>query len=165
MIARFRAAVAERAQLPDGLALAGWSEADWSALFEAADTLALRNGEILIERDAAGMDLFFVVGGRLDVTIPQRDSHVLTPPWQILPGSVVGEIAFFDGGRRSATVWASGPCDLFRLPRHGFEAFTAARPDLAVDLLAAIARLMAGRLRRAQGDTDGTAQGRRRAVF
>lgn len=161
MIAAFAAAVAARTGQPGGLALTGWGAPDWEALFAGAEPVALANGELLIERAAAGDDLFFLVSGQLDVAMPNRDAHVLSPPTPVAPGSLVGEIAFLDGGPRSASVWAHGPCRLFRLSRAGFEAFRTGHPVLAADLLGAIARVLAGRLRRAQGQAPEAEAGRR----
>lgn len=150
LTARFAAAVAGRMGSPDDLALGHWGKEDWGTFFAHAEIVSLAPGDMLLAREEAGSELFFLAEGELEVAKPQRESQTLTPTVTIVAGSVVGEIAFFDGGPRSASVWASTPSRVFRMTRAGFEAFRDAHPRHAADLAVAIARILAGRLRRAQ---------------
>jgi CRP-like cAMP-binding protein len=67
---------------------------------------------------------------------------------KIWPGSVVGEIAFFDEGPRSAKVWAIEDSALLRLDFGDFQRYAAAHPVRTNELLFALGRLLALRLRR-----------------
>ena len=67
---------------------------------------------------------------------------------RIGPGSVVGEQSFFDGGPRSAGAWGVSDCDLAALTPEQFAAFAKANPALGSDLLFALGRILAVRLRR-----------------
>jgi CRP-like cAMP-binding protein len=61
---------------------------------------------------------------------------------------VLGEQSFFDGERRSAGAWAVGPCDLATLTPEQFDAFASTHPRLPRELLLALGRVLAVRLRR-----------------
>jgi CRP-like cAMP-binding protein len=65
-------------------------------------------------------------------------------------GSVIGELAFFDGGPRSALVRAVTPAVLAELSPADFNALAAANPGLARRLLFDLGRILAQRLRAAQ---------------
>ena len=55
-----------------------------------------------------------------------------------------GELALVDGGPRTATVEATEDAQLLRLPRDAFLAVLAARPELGLGLLQALARWLRG---------------------
>lgn len=131
------------------LELPHWDTACWERLLADAELLELANGDILLQRNEATNDLFFLVKGKLEVSIPQSGTQSMSPLAVIQPGSVVGEIAFFDDHSRSASVWSRGKTVLFRLRRPAFTDFQAREPALAADLLFALGKILAGRLRRA----------------
>ena len=62
---------------------------------------------------------------------------------------MVGELAFFDGGPRSATLEAVTDVEGARLDAVGFERLSAEEPELARTMLLELGRVLAGRLRRA----------------
>ena len=131
------------------LKLPHWDTACWERLLADAELLTLANGDILLQRNEATNDLFFLVEGTLEVSIPQSGSQSMSPLAVIQPGSVVGEIAFFDDHSRSASVWSRGETILFRLRRPAFMDFRGREPALAADLLFALGKILAERLRRA----------------
>jgi CRP/FNR family transcriptional regulator, cyclic AMP receptor protein len=63
--------------------------------------------------------------------------------------AVVGELAFFDGAPRSATLEALTDVEGARLDTAAFERLTAAEPRLATAMVLDLGRVLAGRLRRA----------------
>lgn len=155
LLDRFAAAVAERAGAGDALALMHWDRAAWEALLDRAEIVTLGNGDVLIQRNAGGNDLYFVVEGALEVSVPQARSISIVPGFRVEAGTVVGEVAFLDERQRSASVWSSGRSTLFRVSHDAFDAFRREHPARSCDLVYAIARILAGRLRRAQGvDAD-----------
>jgi CRP-like cAMP-binding protein len=66
------------------------------------------------------------------------------------PGAVIGEIAFFDGRKRSATVWAIEPTQLLALERADIETFSAQHAARGLELLFALGRVLAFRVRRSE---------------
>ncbi len=55
-------------------------------------------------------------------------------------GDFFGELAFLDGGSRSASVVTTEATEIFRLPHSNFEKFLSSRPHAALQILAAMAR-------------------------
>ena len=147
----------------DCLNLPGWDDDCWIRLLAGAQVMVLGNGEVLLQRDQASNDLYFLVEGKLEVSIPQSDGMTLTPLVTRSPGSVVGEIAFLDGGARTASIWSRGKSVVLRLPESAFYDFMTAEPRLACDVLCAVGRIVAERLRRCIGaaSNGGTARRQR----
>lgn len=133
-----------------------WDETAWRKLLEPAEVLELTGGEVLLKRNDPSNDLYFLVSGKLEVSVLRANSVSMTPLATVEPGTVVGEIAFFDDRSRSAAVWSRGDSIVFRLRRSDFQAFRRAQPELASDLLFALARILADRLRRTIAGADGS---------
>jgi CRP-like cAMP-binding protein len=144
-------AVNARRDQEDILSLPEWDAGSWRQLLSEAEIVTVRNGEVLIRRGDRSSDLYFLVTGKLEVSVPQVSSISMTPLIAIGPGSVVGELTFLDNHPRSASVWSSGTSQLLRLRQAAYLEFKRAQPALACDFLQAIARILASRLRRAQG--------------
>jgi len=155
LIARLIESIAQRTDKEDALALPDWRAADWELLLEDAQVVELGNSEILIRQDETGNGLYFLVEGQLEVSVPQLGSMSMTPIVTIAPGSIVGEIAFLDNHARSASVWSRGDSVVLLLSEPAFRNFRATQPTLCCDLLFAIGRIMAQRLRRSQGAPKG----------
>ena len=68
---------------------------------------------------------------------------------EVGPGSVLGELAFFDGGPRLAGAWAVCACRVAAMTPDQHAAFERSHPALACDLLFALGRILATQLRRA----------------
>ena len=160
LIEALHAAVEKRHGTDESLILPEWDTVTWKKVLERADVRDLDKGEILIERDEAGRDLYFLVTGKLEVSVPNAGSQSMSPLVTIHPGSVVGEIAFLDSNARSASVWAQQPATLFRMDRKAFDSFRREHPDLACDLLLAIGGILAQRIRSSQNP-----KGARKSLF
>jgi CRP/FNR family transcriptional regulator, cyclic AMP receptor protein len=145
------AAIEARSGKADSLFLPGWNHDCWQRLLVDAQVMRLGNGDVLLKRDDPSNDLYFLVEGELEVSVPKSDSMTMTAVVSRGPGSIVGEIAFLDAGPRTASVWSLGVSVLLRLPEAAFEDFRATEPALAGDLLYAIGRILAHRLRQCIG--------------
>lgn len=108
-------------------------------LENAATPKRLKRGEILIEENSDADALFFVVSGRFTVVAAG------TPIAEIGPGEPIGEIAFFGGGTRTASVIAARASQVLELSRDAYEDALKREPVLSTAIIAALAR----RLRRA----------------
>jgi CRP/FNR family cyclic AMP-dependent transcriptional regulator len=136
------------------LYLPDWTTGDWQALFANATVISLANGEPVMRQGDADRALYFVVSGALDVSPAAARGGALGGLARQQAGSIVGEIAFFDGRGRSAAVWATEPTQLLRLGLDGFRAFAAERPQRAQELLFALGAIVAFRLRRSEARSD-----------
>jgi len=98
-----------------------------------------------------------MVSGALEVTQSSGRNDTFGTRFRGLPGSVFGEVSLFDGQPRSASVWAVKPMSLLRLRCDEFVAFTAEHMSLANDLLFALGRVLALRMRLAKARAQGRA--------
>jgi CRP-like cAMP-binding protein len=137
-IASFRAGVADAAG--EGLTPRDWSAEDWRELFSFTDLRHIGAADVLIRRGDPDRTLYFVLHGNLEVEGP------LT---RVGAGSVLGDQSFFDGNPRSASVWAVVESEVAAMTPEQYAAFAARNPALARELLFALGRILAIRLRRA----------------
>jgi CRP/FNR family transcriptional regulator, cyclic AMP receptor protein len=145
-IASFRAGVASASG--EGLTPRGWSAEDWRDLFHFTDIRRIGAADVLIRRGDPDCTLYFVLNGNLEVVIHSGDGISMGPLTRVGAGSVLGEQSFFDGNPRSASVWAVVESEVAAMTPQRYAAFTAARPELARELLFALGRILAVRLRR-----------------
>jgi len=130
----------------EGLSVPQWRPADWSSLFAYAERVTVPRGSKLIEKDKLERALYFVASGLLEVTNILGGKSTEASAIVHL-GEVVGELSFLDGHPRSASVFAIADSELYRLQFDRFEAFAAAHPDKAWQLLLALGRVVSMRLR------------------
>jgi len=133
----------------DALYLPGWSAQDWAALLAQAQVVTLARNEVLIKRGQTERSLFLVASGALEVHAGGGGS-AMGSLFREGPGAVVGEIAFFDGGARSATVWAIEPTQLLAVERKDIETFAAQHAARGLEFLFALGRVLAFRIRRSE---------------
>lgn len=103
-----------------------------------AEACVVRQGE-------AADDVFFVESGRLTATLAVEG----TEPVQLRvmgPGTVVGEVALYNGTTRTASVFTDTPCVVFRLSRYALADMERRDPHLASALHALFAHRLAERL-------------------
>ena len=122
----------------------GLSEAERQALFGAGRPCTYRrNARVFCEGDRSDF-VVVIVEGRAKVLVTTREGgeSVLGVRG---PGSLVGELAAFDGGPRVATAVALEPLTVRLLTADEFRAFVARQPGAGVELI----RMLIGRLREA----------------
>jgi CRP-like cAMP-binding protein len=139
---------APEAEPGDRLLVPGWGQEQWSALLSYAAPVELAAGEVLIAPRESDRALFFVTTGRLEVASTSEEGASVSALGSVPAGSVVGELAFFDGGPRSAKAWAVTPTRLLRLTLPDFERYASEHASEAPAFLFAMARLLAFRVRR-----------------
>ena len=146
-IAAFRAACGAAGRT-ETLWLPDWRDEDWYLLFGFMDIRNILSGHALIRRGEPDRTLFFVLRGELEIIVQSIDGLTMGRVARVGAGAVLGELAFFDGGPRSATAWAVAPCEVAAMSPDQYAAFELASPGLARALLFALARILAARLRR-----------------
>jgi CRP/FNR family cyclic AMP-dependent transcriptional regulator len=146
-VARFRA-VGSVATSAEALLLPNWDNDDWKQLFRFTSTRRVSTGEALIRRGEPGRTLYFVLNGQLEVIAHSGDGLSLGRVAVVSAGSVLGEQAFFDAGPRSAAAWAVEDCEVAAMTLDQYAAFEKSSPARARDLLFALGRILAMRLRR-----------------
>jgi len=121
--------------------LADLSEADWARICKLVETRQFRAGDDLIRAGDKDDSFYILTNGEVDVMIGDK---VLA---NIPEGSVFGEIAFFDGAPRSATIRSKTPGSAIRVSRENFDTLAAWEPIIARKLLFDLGRILAMRLR------------------
>lgn len=101
----------------------------------------LADGEVMIREGDRADAMYVVLDGELEVT--KRSGTTEIPLALVGPGALQGEIAALEGGRRMASVRASGPAEVLRIPIDTIRELLATGPDVAL----AVIRTATGRLR------------------
>jgi CRP-like cAMP-binding protein len=83
----------------------------------------LEQGSALVTQGDEGRELFLILDGTVDVEV---DGDVVA---EIGPGALLGERALLEGGKRTATLWATTPLRVVVIPPEGID--EAALPELA----------------------------------
>jgi CRP/FNR family transcriptional regulator, cyclic AMP receptor protein len=146
-IAGFRAA-GSVATPGEALLLPSWRDDDWKELFRFMSTRRVRAGDSLIRSGEPDRTLYFVLHGDLEVITRSGDGLTLGRVARVRAGSILGELAFFDGGPRSAGAWAVDDCEVAAMTPDQYTAFQQSFPALARELLFALGRILAIRLRK-----------------
>jgi NTE family protein len=107
----------------------------------------LLSGETLVLQNTAADAIFVVVSGRCEVRVERQP----VPLAEIGAGQPIGEIAFFAGGLRTATVVAARDSVVLELDRASFEEAARRVPAVYDQLLASVARRIADTTARVTG--------------
>ncbi len=119
--------------------------ADWATIFTYAEVREVSAGLALVQAGEADRALYLLIDGTLAVRMPREETAFKT----IDAPSVVGELAFFDGAPRSATLDALTDVQVVRIDLDCFNELSEAEPELAQAMLMDLARILALRLRMA----------------
>jgi len=124
--------------------LAALGEEALARVASKATNIRLERNDTLFDEGEEASDLFVVMSGR--VAIGNRSSDGKESLVGLVgPGDLFGETPLFDGGPRSASARALERSELLRVPFDVVKVELEARPDL----LWAVVRMLAGRLRAA----------------
>src|SRR4051794_717196 len=145
-VASFRAGGGEESS--EVLSLPTWQDQDWKQLFRLSTIRRLASGDTLIRHGEPDRTIYFVLRGTLEVFVRSGNGISMGRVALVGPGSVLGEMAFFDGGPRSASAWAVGDSDVAAMTHDQYAAFERTSPALARDLIFALGRVLASRLRK-----------------
>lgn len=127
--------------------LRDWTEAQWAALLDHAETVRLGPGDVLCSVHDVERVLYLLGAGELEAVVGFGPRARRVPVRQ---GELIGEVGFFDGGARTATVVAVAPSVVHRLSLEDVEVFAARHADLGRSLLLDLGRILAQRLRRVE---------------
>ena len=120
--------------------MADRGQQDWTILLEHTETRRFAVGDEVIRAGDRDRALYLLTAGSLAVASGAAFRTIDAP-------SVVGEIAFLDGGPRSLTLVATTDGELRRLSLDAFEALAGRHPELARAMLFDLGRIVSLRLR------------------
>jgi SulP family sulfate permease len=128
-------------------------------LLAAFTRMEVPDGAVLIEQGTPSNDIFFIEAGRAGVeidadaggngangTVGHGEAGGRIRLATLSQGSIVGEIAFYLGAPRLASVVAEGAMVVWRLSRGAMEELRATHSDVAAKFHEAMAAMLAGRL-------------------
>ncbi len=117
--------------------------ADWATVFSHAEVRRIGAGLAPLQAGEQDRALYLLTEGTVGVRLPRDEGAFKT----IDAPSVLGELAFFDGRPRSATLDAVTDVEVVRLDMDAFDSLLEDAPDLANTMLRDLARILALRLR------------------
>jgi len=121
----------------------GFHELDQAVLEKMVDVAAYRSiarGEVLIREGDQADNLYIVLKGRFVVLSGQ------SPIAEIAMGEPIGELAFFAGGARTASVIAARNSTVMAMSRAAYDDLSATTPELAKGILASVSQRLARRI-------------------
>jgi CRP/FNR family transcriptional regulator, cyclic AMP receptor protein len=103
----------------------------------------IKKGAIIFRKGDVGSRLYAVRSGAVRISTPsdQGKDAIFN---LIVPGELFGEIAFLDGGQRTADAVAIDECELMIIERRDFIPLIQDDPELAIRLI----KVLCGRLRK-----------------
>jgi len=107
-----------------------------SKLQARVDLVTVDGGEILMREGEPSDTLFLVMSGRFLVTVAGQRRPIA----EIRTGKSIGEIGFFSGSTRTATVTAARDSLVLRLRRKDFDALCEHSPEVWPKMVAMLAR-------------------------
>jgi len=113
--------------------------------FDYLEAVDIDPGQYLIHQGDPSDHLYFAESGMLSVELEldhEKEARVAT----IQGGTIVGEIGFYLGIDRTASVVASKPSRLYKLSRSSFKEMTKQDPNLAAGLHQWVAQILSERL-------------------
>lgn len=97
-------------------------------------TQILNRGEQLIAQGESANNFFIVVQGKFRVVSGDA------PIDEIAPGEPIGEMAFFSGGNRSASVYAARQSEVIVVTRENYDQLVKDVPDLPGEIISVLAK-------------------------
>jgi len=117
-----------------------------AALEQVLETRCYKSGDKIFNRGDSGDELFLIRKGAVRIMLPisEKQHHHLGTFGR---GSFFGEMAFLDGGVRSANAVAYLDAELYVLSRKTFDNLALEHKKLALSLMEGLASVLASRLR------------------
>ncbi len=127
--------------------LADLSEEEWGVIHDFGREMAFGENENLLFATTPEVSVYFLTEGEVEVVLTgafAREKSVAVIP----APSIFGELSFFDGQPRSATIRSLTSGRMIWLSRQAFDRLANRHPQLAIRLLKGFGRILATRFRR-----------------
>lgn len=123
-----------------------FSEEELKDLLHIAKKTRYMSGDYLFKEGDRSDSIYIIFTGRIEIS-SEIDNHEKINFPTVLNGTVLGEIAFFDGKPRTASVRAIDNIEAMVITHKAFEVFEIDNPKLAIKFLKEIGKITAERLR------------------
>ena len=131
---------------------AGLSITDLALLQSRLELIHVGRGVVIVQEGGDADALYVVVTGRFAVEVGRNP----VPVTEIGQGATIGEIAFFAGGQRTATVRAIRDCVIVRLTRADFDEISQTSTVIWQTITATLATRLAAETRTSAALRQGT---------
>lgn len=116
---------------------------DWATWFqERCIEVGFGAGDLVIERGHSAIGLYLLLDG--DVSVRTDRGGELA---KVSAGSIIGEMALVDGGRRSVDVIATTRVSSMLMTAHAFETIKVERPEIALAVMSNLCKIISSRVR------------------
>ena len=126
--------------------LAQLSEADLQKIYSIGEIQRFAAGDIALSEGGEDTSLYIVLEGQAEVSIPKRKGWLNVAV--LRPGSVFGELSFFDRMPRSARVSVVTDGVFLKISEYSFQRLLVHDSSLAMALVLDLGRILSLRLRR-----------------
>ncbi len=125
------------------LLFSGLDEAAVTELLTYATRRGFGPGEVIFRVGSPGQSMMVVIKGAVRIALPERSGRSIILA-DLKCGSILGEVALFDGKDRSADATAVTACDLLVLERRDVLAFLERHPSTCLKLLEVVCARLRG---------------------
>ena len=127
------------------------NEPGFGAFTDLLEERSYTAGQTIFTAGDLGNELFFIRQGIVRIVLPLEGGnyHNLASFGR---GDFFGELAFFDGGNRSAKAVATEETHVYVITRDHLDEVVKARPAIGTKILSRVVRALAMRLRRADSE-------------
>jgi CRP/FNR family transcriptional regulator, cyclic AMP receptor protein len=127
--------------------LSSFSTEDWKKFLAFTVTEIYRPNVEVVKLFDVDCSLYIILQGEFDVIIPANNSSEDIKITSLSAGEIFGELSFFDGKPRSASVVSTTDSEVLKVSQHHFQQFFCFEPFLAKTFLIDLGRILANRLR------------------
>lgn len=120
----------------------GLSEDQVAAVAALAKHAVFADMETVLEDDETAESIYVILSGKVEVTTTTGELIA-----RLKEGELFGEIALFEGGRRSAQVIGQGAGELARISAKKLNELMDQQPEIGVPILRNIGQMLCQRLR------------------
>jgi SulP family sulfate permease len=120
------------------------SERGLERFLASLERVELDAGRQLIREGEPSDSLYFIESGHVSTVIATGKGQRRLQ--RQAPGTVIGELGFLLGVRRTASVWTETPCVLHRLTREGLERLKREAPEVVAEFFETLGHLLAERI-------------------
>ncbi|MBK8091502.1 MAG: GNAT family N-acetyltransferase [Verrucomicrobiaceae bacterium] len=135
-----------RMQEGDMMLLNGFTPQQTQSLLQAGTVLQLRAGDLIIQENEAGHEMFLVLEGVLSLTCSQIEGGQKEIA-RLGSGQIFGELALVSKARRNASVQAITNAKVLVISREFLQRAMKALPETAILFLYNLCQVLAGKLR------------------
>ncbi|MFN8579230.1 MAG: cyclic nucleotide-binding domain-containing protein [Candidatus Sericytochromatia bacterium] len=123
-----------------------FSEDELKELLLYSQKIRFSSGDYIFKEGDISDSIYIIFTGRIEVTTKTENKDKINLPI-VLNGTVLGEIAFFDGKPRTASARAIDNIEAMMFTHNSFEKMEDESPKIAIKFLKEIAKITAERLR------------------